>query len=289
MVAFWVAPQQQSAWAARKSGDDCKEAALATNRHTSRPVLSGPGGIAYLTPRQAEVLELAARGLDDKAIAAYLGISRRTVEDRFAEMRQRTGIRTRASLLACAAEAGLVWPVPGVSPADPLAGTDRSGGPAQRHNAGKRTIPSTSHRQGVTVFPSHPQDFVNNGTLRMCDADMTSPSGDRGKPHTLLPHSTERDGATMDRAQARRDHPVRDEPPVSAQDVLDALYQVKAERGRLDSAERALIDMARRRGTTWLKISRALGVGTAQAAQQRRKRLGDPAGAGDLPDPSPQA
>jgi hypothetical protein len=34
----------------------------------------------------------------------------------------------------------------------------------------------------------------------------------------------------MDQAQAWRDYPVRDEPSISAQDVLDALSQVKAER-----------------------------------------------------------
>jgi hypothetical protein len=85
----------------------------------------------------------------------------------------------------------------------------------------------------------------------------------------------------MGQAPAWHGYPVRDEPPVSAQDVLDALYQLKVERDRLDHAERALIDMARRHGITWLKISHALDVGTAQAAQQRRKRLGDRPGADD--------
>jgi hypothetical protein len=60
----------------------------------------------------------------------------------------------------------------------------------------------------------------------------------------------------------------------TACDVLDALRQVTGEREQLDRAERELIGMARRHGVTWSKIGRALGVGTAQAAQQRRKRLG---------------
>jgi DNA-binding NarL/FixJ family response regulator len=46
------------------------------------------------------VLELATRGLNDKEIAASLGISRRTVRDRFDEMRERTGTRTWAELTA---------------------------------------------------------------------------------------------------------------------------------------------------------------------------------------------
>lgn len=115
---------------------------------------------------------------------------------------------------------------------------------------------------------------------------MANPFGDRGKPRALLRRSAERDGTTMGHAQAWRGYPVRDEPSVSAQDVLDALSQVKAARDQLDHAERTLIDMARSRGVTWLNIGQALGVATAQAAQQRRKRLGNPAGADDPPGPS---
>lgn len=54
------------------------------------------------------MLELAATGLGTREIAAHLGISPRCVEDRFKEMRERTGIRTRPALLAHAAKAGLV-------------------------------------------------------------------------------------------------------------------------------------------------------------------------------------
>jgi DNA invertase Pin-like site-specific DNA recombinase len=121
-----------------------RKAALARKRDTSRPILAGLGGSVHLTPRQAEVLELAARGLGDKEIAAYLGISRRTIEDRFAEMRERTGTRTRAELVARAVEAGLVRPVSGVPPADPTAGTGRSRGLSERHDAGKLSFLNTS-------------------------------------------------------------------------------------------------------------------------------------------------
>ncbi len=113
---------------------------MARKRDTSRPALPGPGGTAHLTPRQAEVLELAIRGLGDKEIAAYLGISRRTVEDRFDEMRERTGTRTRTELAACAAEAGLVQPATGNSRATP--GQDRvdPNCPGSGHGVGNRTI-----------------------------------------------------------------------------------------------------------------------------------------------------
>jgi DNA-binding CsgD family transcriptional regulator len=150
-------------------------ASLATNRNTSRPVLPGPGGTAYLTPRQAEVLELATRGLNDKQIAARLKISRRTVRDRFDEMRERTGTRTRAELVARAAEAGLVRPAPSVPPAGPTTGQGWPEEPTQQHNTGKRTIPL--YREDVTEFPAHPQHFVDNETLRMRNTDMASLSG----------------------------------------------------------------------------------------------------------------
>jgi DNA invertase Pin-like site-specific DNA recombinase len=107
---------------------------------TSRPVLPGPRGTGYLTPRQAEVLKLAARGMGYKQIAFRLGISRRTVEDHFRKMRARTGARTRAELLTCAAAAGLVQPELGISPADAVAGPERFSGAGQRNSVGKRSF-----------------------------------------------------------------------------------------------------------------------------------------------------
>ena len=96
------------------------EGAMARKRDTSRPALPGPGGTAYVTPRQVQVLELAAHGLGDKEIATYLGISRRTVEDRFDELRQRTGTRTRVELAVRAAEAGLVQSATDISLTAPV-------------------------------------------------------------------------------------------------------------------------------------------------------------------------
>jgi len=72
---------------------------------TSAPAMS-------LTARQAEVLQLAARGLSGKQIAHHLGISVRTVEDHFSAMRRRTGARTQCELIALAVAAGLVMSVP---------------------------------------------------------------------------------------------------------------------------------------------------------------------------------
>jgi len=54
---------------------------------------------------------------------------------------------------------------------------------------------------------------------------------------------------------------------------LTALRTIPAERARLDARELALIDQARREGATWVDIAAALGLGSRQAAEQRRLRL----------------
>ena len=54
---------------------------------------------------------------------------------------------------------------------------------------------------------------------------------------------------------------------------LTALRAIPAERARLDARELALIDQARREGATWVEVAEALGLGSRQAAEQRRLRL----------------
>lgn len=276
---------------------------MATKRATSKPALSGPAGTTHLTSRQAEVLQLAALGFSDKEIAAHLGISRRTVEDRFYELRKRTGIRTRGELLACAGEAGLVRRARSIPPADPSTRLGRSGGPRQKRGARKQSIRTTLMARDVTPSQVQVQHLVDNKVLKPRDVGTTIPPGDREKPPVFLrgtgrdsdrchvaarsPKLSDgayaasrvlRDTATTNRDHSGWDYRMRGEPPVSGQDALDALYQVRFQRARLEHAERELIDIARRHGITWLKISGILGLGSAQAAQQRRKRLGAPPG-----------
>ncbi|MBU2665629.1 hypothetical protein KOI35_19140 [Actinoplanes bogorensis] len=54
---------------------------------------------------------------------------------------------------------------------------------------------------------------------------------------------------------------------------LQDLRAVPAARARLDAHELELIDRARRDGATWGEIADALGLGSRQAAEQRRLRL----------------
>jgi hypothetical protein len=61
-------------------------------------------------------------------------------------------------------------------------------------------------------------------------------------------------------------------------DALQALRRIPAARARLDDEELALIDRARRAGSTWADIAAALGLASRQAAEQRRLRLATSAG-----------
>jgi DNA-binding CsgD family transcriptional regulator len=146
---------------------------LVAERDTNRPALPGPGGIAYLTPRQAEVLELATHGLSDKQIATYLGISARTVEDRFAEMRKSTGTNSKGELIAWGVAAGLV--VPG-SPSScrssrPARGKDT----ASPISLNPRVWRGTAERDGTA--PPIPNDCDETGQVSshclMCGIPVT--------------------------------------------------------------------------------------------------------------------
>jgi hypothetical protein len=54
---------------------------------------------------------------------------------------------------------------------------------------------------------------------------------------------------------------------------LARLADVRAARAHLDEQELEIIDRARHDGATWAQIATALGLGSRQAAEQRRQRL----------------
>ncbi len=76
--------------------------------------VSRTGGAAdpldALTPRQREVLQLAAEGLSSKEIAQRLGLSYRTVEAHRAQLMERLGVHDLAGLVRFAVRVGLVRP-----------------------------------------------------------------------------------------------------------------------------------------------------------------------------------
>jgi hypothetical protein len=66
-------------------------------------------------------------------------------------------------------------------------------------------------------------------------------------------------------------------------DLLAALTLVDPARAEADQAEAALLFLARGHGLTWAQISRALGLRSPQAAQQRFGRVADRATEGGTP------
>jgi DNA-binding CsgD family transcriptional regulator len=136
---------------------------LLRRRHAVRIVLARQRGIYQsagsasaagmsLTARQAEVLQLAGRGLSGKQIARHLGISARTVEDHFSAMQRRTRAHSRSELIAYWAAAGLVKPGPAV-PETAVCGTAGmpagSGGEIRPGNQSRNSVPLQRFRDGI--------------------------------------------------------------------------------------------------------------------------------------------
>ncbi len=69
-----------------------------------------PEPLDALTPRQREILQLAAEGHSSKEIAQKLGLSHRTVEAHRAQVMERVGVHDLASLVRFAVRVGLIRP-----------------------------------------------------------------------------------------------------------------------------------------------------------------------------------
>ena len=67
--------------------------------------------------------------------------------------------------------------------------------------------------------------------------------------------------------------PGPDEPQVDVADLAAALTLLPTVRAEIDQLEAGLMQMARGRGMTWADLAHGLGLGSAQAAQQRYERL----------------
>jgi len=70
------------------------------------PSLPGPNAFPGLTPRERELLELLAHGLDNLQIAAHLNVSEKTVRNKVSAVFDKLEVGTRAQAIVHAREAG---------------------------------------------------------------------------------------------------------------------------------------------------------------------------------------
>ena len=66
--------------------------------------------IATLSPREREVFALLAEGVAQRQIASHFGVSVKTIETYRTRIGQKLGVRTRAELVRCALDAGVLKP-----------------------------------------------------------------------------------------------------------------------------------------------------------------------------------
>ncbi len=69
-------------------------------------VPGGAGAFRTLTPRERELLELLARGLDNPQIAVHLAVSEKTVRNKVSAVFDKLGVGSRAQAIVQAREAG---------------------------------------------------------------------------------------------------------------------------------------------------------------------------------------
>ena len=126
-----VPPEELIAAISVVAGGDALIAPAITRRLIERFVATAPPtgvapGLANLTPREREVLELVARGRSNGEIADDLVLSEATVKTHVQRVLAKLGVRDRVQAVVLAYESGVV--TPGDDPKMPPRGDDRPGG-----------------------------------------------------------------------------------------------------------------------------------------------------------------
>jgi DNA-binding CsgD family transcriptional regulator len=81
-------------------------AALLAHERVAKPAwpVATPAAPAALTTREREVLDLAMKGASDAEVARTLGVAKRTIRFHLTNARHKTGVSTRAELIASTAQ-----------------------------------------------------------------------------------------------------------------------------------------------------------------------------------------
>lgn len=113
VIEQMVAGERQAPSDRRTSGDRTPSAELDTlvepaGTNTARQQIAAPAGLALLTPREREVLELVGTGLSNAEIASTLYLGEATVKTHVSNVLAKLHVRDRVQAVVLAHRVGLV-------------------------------------------------------------------------------------------------------------------------------------------------------------------------------------
>jgi DNA-binding CsgD family transcriptional regulator len=142
------------------------------------------GSYGCLTPREEQVVRMAADGLSSKEIARALGIAKRTVDGHFNHARKSVAVKTRTELVVMVLSQT-------TNSGDDLAGHGRDGAPSSGARGAKTSPPKSGSCPENSSFPDKITQAAASVPHEMArqpmDAGRSHGRGDRGRPTVITP------------------------------------------------------------------------------------------------------